>query len=332
MGVWRARLELETAMVSVIRCRPRGFCAGVERAIQTVEKALEDYGPPIYVFHDIVHNRFVVEDLMRRGVIFVENPDDVPSIYPVILSAHGVSLEVKERFIKKKHTILDATCPLVSKVHYAVMRYSRLGYDCFLIGHANHPEIIGTLGHFDASNGGKIQLIQTPDDAKQCQPSQTEKLSYATQTTLSIDETQTMVQILKDRFPGIVTASKEDICYATQNRQSAVKELMMHCDVIIVIGSARSSNTQRLYELAKSDQRIAYRIDDASELDRSMVSMAQLGIGVTSGASAPEFLVEQVIQLLSEWGYPMIDLPQNPDWEESIVFKMPLPMRAAESI
>ena len=280
---------------------PRGFCAGVDRAIEIVNRALEVFGPPIYVRHEVVHNKFVVEDLRSRGAIFVEELDQVPDDVIVIFSAHGVSQAVRTEAAGRGLKVFDATCPLVTKVHIEVARYSRDGRECILIGHAGHPEVEGTMGQYDAGNGGAIYLVEDEKDVANLQVANPEKLAFVTQTTLSMDDTSRVIDALRARFPAIGGPRKDDICYATQNRQDAVKQLADECDVVLVVGSPNSSNSNRLRELAERMKTPAYLIDGAEDLQKSWFDGVQ-NIGITAGASAPEVLVRGVIQQLHAWG------------------------------
>ena len=240
---------------------PRGFCAGVDRAIEIVERALDLFGAPLYVKHEVVHNKFVIEDMIARGVIFIEELDEVPNGVTCIFSAHGVSLEVRRQAEEKQLKIFDATCPLVTKVHFEVKKYSKDGFDCILIGHLGHPEVEGTMGQFDSSNGGKIHLVQDVNDVDILKISQPENVAYVTQTTLSMDDTSAIIDALREKYPKIIGPKKNDICYATQNRQDAVKQLAIEADVVLVVGSSNSSNSNRLRELAENCGCLSYLID-----------------------------------------------------------------------
>ena len=303
---------------------PRGFCAGVDRAIEIVNRALEVFGPPIYVRHEVVHNKFVVEDLRSRGAIFVEELDQVPDDVIVIFSAHGVSQAVRTEAAGRGLKVFDATCPLVTKVHIEVARYSRDGRECILIGHAGHPEVEGTMGQYDAGNGGAIYLVEDEKDVANLQVNDPEKLAFVTQTTLSIDDTSRVIDALRARFPAIGGPRKDDICYATQNRQDAVKQLADECDVVLVVGSPNSSNSNRLRELAERMQTPAYLIDGAEDLQKSWFDGVQ-SIGITAGASAPEVLVRGVIQQLHAWGATGAD--ELAGREENVTFSMPKELR-----
>ncbi|MFH6565156.1 MULTISPECIES: 4-hydroxy-3-methylbut-2-enyl diphosphate reductase [Pseudomonas] len=303
---------------------PRGFCAGVDRAIEIVNRALEVFGPPIYVRHEVVHNKFVVEDLRSRGAIFVEELDQVPDDVIVIFSAHGVSQAVRTEAAGRGLKVFDATCPLVTKVHIEVARYSRDGRECILIGHAGHPEVEGTMGQYDAGNGGAIYLVEDEKDVANLQVANPEKLAFVTQTTLSMDDTSRVIDALRARFPAIGGPRKDDICYATQNRQDAVKQLADECDVVLVVGSPNSSNSNRLRELAERMKTPAYLIDGAEDLQKSWFDGVQ-NIGITAGASAPEVLVRGVIQQLHAWGATGAD--ELAGREENITFSMPKELR-----
>ena len=303
---------------------PRGFCAGVDRAIEIVNRALEVFGPPIYVRHEVVHNKFVVEDLRARGAIFVEELDQVPDNYIVIFSAHGVSKAVRDEADRRGLKVFDATCPLVTKVHMEVVRYSREGRECVLIGHAGHPEVEGTMGQYDNSNGGSIYLVENEEDVARLQVRQPESLAFVTQTTLSMDDTSKVIDALRQRFPNVGGPRKDDICYATQNRQDAVKQLAVECDLVLVVGSPNSSNSNRLRELAERIGTPAYLIDGAEDLKREWFEGVEK-IGITAGASAPEVLVRGVIQQLREWGATGAEeLEGRP---ENITFSMPKELR-----
>ncbi|GAB6390520.1 4-hydroxy-3-methylbut-2-enyl diphosphate reductase [Stutzerimonas marianensis] len=303
---------------------PRGFCAGVDRAIEIVNRALEVFGPPIYVRHEVVHNKFVVEDLRERGAIFVDELDQVPDGFIVIFSAHGVSQAVRMEADKRGLKVFDATCPLVTKVHLEVTKYSREGRECILIGHEGHPEVEGTMGQYDASNGGAIYLVEDEDDVAKLDVRNPEALAFVTQTTLSMDDTSRVIDALRARFPSIGGPRKDDICYATQNRQDAVKQLAAECDVLLVVGSPNSSNSNRLRELAERMGTPAYLIDGAQDLKQEWFeSVAR--VGITAGASAPEVLVRGVIDQLREWGATGTDeLDGRP---ENVTFSMPKELR-----
>ena len=285
--------------IDIYLAKPRGFCAGVDRAIEIVERALELFGKPIYVRHEVVHNKYVVNDLKNKGAIFVEELSEIPSDSTVIFSAHGVSKRVREEAEQRKLQIFDATCPLVTKVHMEVTRHAKANDDVILIGHAGHPEVEGTLGQYNANSSGNIYLVETIEDAEKLQVSNPEHLAYVTQTTLSVDDTIAIINTLKKRFNHIQGQKKDDICYATQNRQDAVKELAKHVDVFLVIGSTNSSNSNRLKELADKNGVAAFLIDGADDIDDSWFKEAS-SIGVTAGASAPEILVQSVLDDLKK--------------------------------
>lgn len=306
---------------------PRGFCAGVDRAIEIVNRALEVFGPPIYVRHEVVHNKFVVEDLRNRGAVFVEEIDQVPDDVIVIFSAHGVSQAVRQEAADRGLKVFDATCPLVTKVHMEVTRYSREGRECILIGHAGHPEVEGTMGQYDASNGGAIYLVEDEADVERLQVQDPERLAFVTQTTLSMDDTARVIDALRARFPSIDGPRKDDICYATQNRQDAVKQLAASCDVVLVVGSPNSSNSNRLRELSERMGTPAYLIDGAEEIQPAWLEGVQ-NVGVTAGASAPDVLVRQVIAHLHTQGATGAE--ELAGKEENIVFSMPKELRVVQ--
>jgi len=310
--------------MKVLLANPRGFCAGVDRAIDIVERALELFGAPIYVRHEVVHNRYVVDRLRGMGAIFIEELREVPQGATVIFSAHGVSTAVEEEARTRRLTVFNATCPLVTKVHMEVQRYAREGRDVILIGHAGHPEIEGTLGRFDPSAGGRIHLVQSVDDVATLTVRDPLRLAFVTQTTLSVDDTAGIVTALKARFPELATPRREDICYATQNRQDAVKKLLEECDVLLVVGSRASSNSNRLRELADRAGIPGYLIDGPADLHREWFA-GKRAIGLTAGASAPELLVQQVIEQLTRWG------AQTPreviGREERVFFALPRELR-----
>lgn len=303
---------------------PRGFCAGVDRAIEIVNRALEVFGPPIYVRHEVVHNKFVVEDLRNRGAIFVEEIEQVPDDVIVIFSAHGVSQAVRKEAEDRGLKIFDATCPLVTKVHMEVARYSRDGRECVLIGHAGHPEVEGTMGQYDNRNGGAIYLVEDEKDVATLQVEQPERLAFVTQTTLSMDDTARVIDALRARFPAIDGPRKDDICYATQNRQDAVKQLASACDLVLVVGSPNSSNSNRLRELSERMGTPAYLIDGADEIQSQWLEGVK-HIGITAGASAPDILVRQVIRHLHRLGAQGEE--ELAGQEENIVFSMPKELR-----
>src|SRR5580700_9777521 len=310
--------------MQVLLANPRGFCAGVDRAIDIVERALEFFGAPIYVRHEVVHNRHVVERLRALGAVFVEELAEVPGGSTVIFSAHGVSRAVEEEARDRQLTVFDATCPLVTKVHMEVQRYAREGRDVLLIGHAGHPEVEGTMGRFDASAGGQMHLVQNVADVAQLSVRDAERLAFVTQTTLSMDDTAEIVAALRARFPSLKTPAREDICYATQNRQDAVKKLLERCDVLVVVGSRTSSNSNRLRELADRAGVPGYLIDGPADL-RVEWFAGKRAVGLTAGASAPELLVRQVIEQLARWGG---EAPREIiGREESVFFPLPRELR-----
>jgi 4-hydroxy-3-methylbut-2-enyl diphosphate reductase len=310
--------------MEIILANPRGFCAGVDRAIEIVERAIEEFGAPIYVRHEVVHNRYVVDGLRERGAVFVEELDEVPSDATVIFSAHGVSQQIQAEAQRRGLKVFDATCPLVTKVHIEVHAHASQGREIVFIGHAGHPEVEGTMGQYVNPEGG-IYLVESPADVATLAVKNPDNLAYVTQTTLSIDDTQAVVQALKARFPKIIGPKKDDICYATQNRQDAVKKLAADCDVILVVGSPNSSNSNRLREIAEKLGKGAYLIDDASELKREWLAGANK-IGVTAGASAPEILVKKVITQLNDWGGRLVT--ENAGIEEKVTFSLPKELRA----
>jgi 4-hydroxy-3-methylbut-2-enyl diphosphate reductase len=312
----------------IVLANPRGFCAGVDRAIDIVERALQLYGAPIHVRHEVVHNRHVVERLRGLGAVFVEELDEVPDGATVVFSAHGVPTAVEREAARRGLTVFDATCPLVTKVHLEVARYAREGREVILIGHAGHPEVDGTLGRFDTSRGGSIYLVQDLEDVAQLSVKDPNKLAFVTQTTLSVDDTAAIVEALRVRFPTLQAPRREDICYATQNRQDAVKQLLAQCDLLIVVGSRSSSNSNRLRELADRIGIPGYLVDRADDLQRDWLAGRQ-AVGVTAGASAPELLVQQVIERLRSWGG---ELPAElPGIEERVIFGLPRPLRGISS-
>jgi 4-hydroxy-3-methylbut-2-en-1-yl diphosphate reductase len=310
--------------MQVLLANPRGFCAGVDRAIDIVERALEFFGAPIYVRHEVVHNRHVVERLRALGAVFVEELAEVPGGSTVIFSAHGVSRAVEEEARDRQLTVFNATCPLVTKVHMEVQRYAREGRDVLFIGHAGHPEVEGTMGRFDASSGGRIHLVQNVADVNRLTVRDPERLAFVTQTTLSVDDTAEIVAALRARFPKLATPRREDICYATQNRQDAVKKLLEQCDVLLVVGSRTSSNSNRLRELAERAGIAGYLIDGPADL-RAEWFTDKRAVGVTAGASAPELQVQQVVAQLAAWG------AQTPaevaGREETVFFALPRELR-----
>ena len=310
--------------MQVLLANPRGFCAGVDRAIDIVERALELFGAPIYVRHEVVHNKFVVDGLRDKGAVFVEELDEVPDDATVIFSAHGVSQAVRREAAERGLQVFDATCPLVTKVHMEVARYSREGRETILIGHAGHPEVEGTLGQYDDSRGGHIYLVESPADVEKLEVENADKLAFVSQTTLSVDDTAEVIDALRIRFPMIVGPRKDDICYATQNRQDAVKKLSEQCDMILVVGSPNSSNSNRLREIAEKHQIDAHLIDNASEIQDAWLE-GKRAVGVTAGASAPEVLVQEVIDALKRRGVETVSETQG--LEENVVFALPKELR-----
>lgn len=310
--------------VQIKLANPRGFCAGVDRAIEIVERALDQFGAPIYVRHEVVHNRFVVESLRDKGAVFVDELDEVPDNSTVIFSAHGVSKQVRDEADHRKLTVFDATCPLVTKVHIEVVRNCRHGRDTILIGHRGHPEVEGTMGQCTGENGARIFLVESPQDVDNLNVSDPEDISYVTQTTLSVDDTKEIIDRLKSRFPNIQSPKRADICYATQNRQDAVKELVKDCDLLLVIGSVTSSNSNRLREIAEKNNTESYLIDDAQQISRQWLDNKSR-IGVTAGASAPEILVRQVVDELSK--LCSANVVELKGVEETITFAVPKALR-----
>lgn len=309
--------------MKIILANPRGFCAGVDRAISIVELALEIHGAPIYVRHEVVHNRFVVNSLRERGAIFVDELDEIPNDSIVIFSAHGVSQEVRQEAQKRGLHVFDATCPLVTKVHMQVARASRRGIKAILIGHQGHPEVIGTMGQYNNPEGG-IYLIESVEDIDSLPLTSKDTLTFMTQTTLSIDDTSSIIEALQKRFPSIQGPRKNDICYATTNRQHAVRELAKECDLVIVVGSKNSSNSNRLAELASRMDTTAKLLDDANNIDPKWLQNIQT-IGITAGASAPEVLVQSVISRLKELGVDTVE--DLIGCEENTVFEVPKELR-----
>jgi len=310
----------------IILANPRGFCAGVDRAIEIVERALELFGAPIYVRHEVVHNRHVVEGLRARGTLFVDELHEVPDGGTVIYSAHGVSQAVHAEGERRGLRVFDATCPLVTKVHLEVSRHAEAGRECILIGHKGHPEVEGTMGQYDDSRGGSMHLVETLEDVTGLQVRQPDELAFVTQTTLSVDDTLQVIGALRDRFPNIQGPRKDDICYATQNRQDAVKRLAQQCDVILVVGSPNSSNSNRLRELAENKGVPSYLIDEASQIQKTWLAGKQF-IGVTAGASAPEDIVTGVVQQLCDWGAVLA--PESLGKKEPVTFALPSELKAA---
>jgi 4-hydroxy-3-methylbut-2-enyl diphosphate reductase len=308
--------------MQVLLATPRGFCAGVDRAIEIVERALAQYGSPIYVRHEVVHNTFVVSDLKAKGAIFVENLDEVPAGSTLVFSAHGVSQAVRREAEARGLNVFDATCPLVTKVHVEVAKMHTQGREIVMIGHRGHPEVEGTMGQ----GQGNMYLVETAEDVKRLQVKDENNLAYVTQTTLSMDDAGRTVKALKQRFPSIAGPRKSDICYATQNRQDAVKLLARQCDVVLVVGSPNSSNSNRLREVAENQGVPAYMVDNASQLDPAWVAGKKV-VGITAGASAPEVLVQEVIQRLKTLGADRVTPLEG--IEERVVFPLPKGLAAA---
>ena len=303
---------------------PRGFCAGVDRAIEIVNRALEIFGAPVYVRHEVVHNRFVVDGLREKGAIFVDELSQVPDGCLVIFSAHGVSLAVQQEAKTRGLKVFDATCPLVTKVHMEVAKYSRDGQECILIGHAGHPEVEGTMGQYDHSFGGDVYLVERVEDVAALVVKNPDRLAYVTQTTLSVDDTANIIDALRRAFPKIQGPRKDDICYATQNRQDAVKQLARDCDLILVVGSVNSSNSNRLRESAERQGAEAHLVNGADDIEQAWLKGKNC-IGLTAGASAPEILVDRVIQKLQSWG---VQLPSELEGKpENIQFSLPKELR-----
>lgn len=308
----------------IVLANPRGFCAGVDRAIEIVNRALDVFGAPIHVRHEVVHNRFVVDDLRDRGAVFVEELDEVPDDSIVIFSAHGVSQAVQDEAARRELKVFDATCPLVTKVHMEVTRYAREGRECVLIGHCGHPEVEGTMGQYDTSKGGAIYLVEDVTQARQLVVRNPDHLSYVTQTTLSMDDTALVIDALRERFPAISGPRKNDICYATQNRQDAIRALADNCELVLVVGSPNSSNSNRLRELAERMGAAAYLIDNEHDIDPGWLEGVRR-IGISAGASAPDILVRQVIDRLQQLGaQPPVEMDGRP---ENITFTLPKELR-----
>ena len=316
--------------ISIKLANPRGFCAGVDRAIDIVDRALDIFGAPVYVRHEVVHNKFVVNKLRDRGAIFVDELSDIPLVDAkgkpsvVIFSAHGVSREVKKEASNKGLKVFDATCPLVTKVHLEVTKFSEAGRECVLIGHQFHPEVEGTMGQYKDSSGGKIYLVESVEDVEALEVQNPDLLSFVTQTTLSMDDTARVIDALKKRFPSIAGPRKKDICYATQNRQDAVKQLALECDLLLVVGSPNSSNSNRLKELAERLGCVSYLINSVEDIDSGWFH-GKFRFGITAGASAPEILVQQVVKHLQEIAH--IKPEELEGVEENIVFSMPKELR-----
>ena len=307
--------------MEVVLANPRGFCAGVDRAIEIVERALDIFGAPIYVRHEVVHNKFVVDGLRERGAVFVDELSEVPDGNTVIFSAHGVSKAVRQDAASRDLRVFDATCPLVTKVHLEVTRHCKAGDEVILIGHKGHPEVEGTMGQYQCENPGTgIYLVETPDDVAKLNVKDKTKLSFVTQTTLSMDDTQAVIDALRKHFPEIKGPKKDDICYATQNRQDAVKRLSSVCEVVLVVGSPNSSNSNRLREIAEKEGRKGYLIDGPEDMKQDWFDSVTK-VGVTAGASAPEILVESVIYQLEGWGVNSVTTDGGEP--ENVVFSLP---------
>ena len=310
--------------MQIYLANPRGFCAGVDRAIAIVNEALTRFEPPIYVRHEVVHNKFVVSDLANRGAVFVEELHEVPDGSIVIFSAHGVSKAVEDEAKRRDLTVFDATCPLVTKVHIEVAKFARDNMDAILIGHQGHPEVEGTMGRFSAQYGGEIYLVENEEDVAKLEVKNPDHLAFVTQTTLSMDDTAKVIDALREKFPNIQGPRKDDICYATQNRQDAVKDLAARCEVVLVVGSPNSSNSNRLRELAERMNCKAYLIDNAGEMKKEWFDGVD-AVGVTAGASAPEILIQEVLNQLQDWGG---DIPDElKGIEENVTFSLPKELR-----
>jgi len=312
--------------VKILLASPRGFCAGVDRAIEIVELCLARYGPPVYVRHEIVHNRSVVEALRAKGAVFVDDPADVPEGALLVFSAHGVSPQVREAAARRDLKVLDATCPLVTKVHVEAMRFAKEDYEIVLVGHAGHVEVEGTMGHA----AERMHLVESVEDVQRLEVRDPERLAVLTQTTLSVDDTRDIMEALKRRFPAIRLPRKDDICYATQNRQNAVKQLMSDAEVLLVVGAPESSNSNRLVELGAKAGSRSYLVQTAADIDPAWVAGARC-VGVTAGASAPEFLVQQVVARLREIGGAETRVDSLPRVDEGVVFQLPAELRTADA-
>ncbi|MCP1726223.1 4-hydroxy-3-methylbut-2-enyl diphosphate reductase [Natronospira proteinivora] len=314
--------------MDILLSNPRGFCAGVDRAIEIVERALDIYGAPIYVRHEVVHNRYVVNRLRDMGAVFVEELHEVPDDTIVIFSAHGVSRAVEEEAERRGLKVFDATCPLVTKVHLEVHRYARDGRDVILIGHAGHPEVEGTMGRFDTQWGGRIHLVEVPEDVDKLDVKNPDSVAFVTQTTLSMDDTAQVIEAVRQRFPSVASPRKEDICYATQNRQDAVRIMAGEVDVMLVVGSPNSSNSNRLREMAEREGAQAWLVDGPDDLDRGWFD-GVAKVGVTAGASAPEVLVQQVVDRLRDWGGRTAQ--EREGRAETVTFSLPKLLRTRPS-
>ena len=312
--------------MDIVLANPRGFCAGVDRAITIVERALEIFEPPIYVRHEVVHNKYVVDSLRQAGAVFVDELEEVPDDSIVIFSAHGVSQAVLQEAKDRGLKVFDATCPLVTKVHMEVTRASRKGHECVLIGHQGHPEVEGTMGQYSNAQGG-IYLVESVADVAKLEVKNPQQLHYMSQTTLSVDDTADVIDALRAKFPEVQGPRKDDICYATQNRQDAVRDLAAEVDLLLVVGARNSSNSNRLRELAEKMGTPAYLIDDATCIDRAWLDNVER-VGVTAGASAPEILVKNVIKQLQDWGGATVN--ERSGREENITFSIPPELRVVE--
>jgi 4-hydroxy-3-methylbut-2-enyl diphosphate reductase len=310
--------------MQVLLANPRGFCAGVDRAIDIVERALELFGAPVYVRHEVVHNKYVVNELKEKGALFVDELDEVPDDATVIFSAHGVSQAVRREATSRKLKVFDATCPLVTKVHMEVSRYSNEGRETILIGHYGHPEVEGTIGQYENAQRGAIYLVESVADVEKLEVQDPARLAFVTQTTLSMDETSDIVDALRAKFPKIVGPHKKDICYATQNRQDAVKQLVDKCDLMLVVGSPNSSNSSRLREIAEKKGVEAYLVEGPEAIEDAWL-VGKQSIGVTAGASAPEILVEQLIAVLESKGANVVQ--EHDGIREQVMFIMPKELR-----
>jgi 4-hydroxy-3-methylbut-2-enyl diphosphate reductase len=311
--------------MDILLANPRGFCAGVDRAIDIVERVLELFGPPVYVRHEVVHNRYVVDDLKARGAIFVDDIDLMPEGAVCVFSAHGVSQEVRAQAAGRGLRVFDATCPLVTKVHLEVARHCKAGFDVVLIGHRGHPEVEGTMGQC-AADGGRMHLVEDIGDVAGLAVADPDKVAYVTQTTLSVDDTANIIEALRERFPNLTGPKKSDICYATQNRQDAVRDLAERADLVLVVGSTTSSNSNRLRELAEKHGKPAYLIDGADDIRREWLNDGTR-VGLTAGASAPELLVERVIQRLRDWGATALE--EQSGIRENVTFALPKELQKA---
>jgi len=310
--------------MQILLANPRGFCAGVDRAIDIVERSLDLFGAPVYVRHEVVHNKFVVDGLRTKGAVFVDELEEVPDGATVIFSAHGVSQAVRREAASRNLTVFDATCPLVTKVHMEVSRYSREGRETVLIGHQGHPEVEGTIGQYENAKLGAIYLVESAEDVESLQVKNPEQLAFVTQTTLSMDETSDIIDALRARFPDIIGPYKKDICYATQNRQDAVKQLVDKCDLMLVVGSPNSSNSSRLREIAEKKGVEAYLVEGPEAIEDAWL-VGKQSVGVTAGASAPEILVEQLIEVLKSKGANVVQ--EHDGIREQVVFMMPKELR-----